>query len=1029
MHDADPATLIAEIAACVQRFGQTGDVREQDRAVALARLCGDSRAERGNLATVLLGRFEAVGNRPDLVEAESVLLELARSGSIRTDQVSQLARMALHGYELDGDQAKLERSIEISRYTLANALPRDSALADLNHGLARALVDRFDRDGQIGDLDEAIRAYQAAAGADTGSRRLGQLVNIVRQSRRRIELPVPLTDATLLESAIAAADEAAAAFPDDHPLSGELIQASGVLWRYRYEATGDPADVHESLRRLRRAVELPVENAGDRASRFVSLGAALHREFLVTGDPELLQDAIDNARQVLAWTPETDPEHPARLNNLAIVLRARTTYFNDLNALREAIGALREALTLYPRASSRALSVSFLSTTLQDYFHRTGAPEVIDEAVAYARESIQLGNVHREQALVLANALILRHELRGGIGDLEEALNLLHDLLDKLPPGAPGRASCLGVLGRAWRLAFDRTGDLTALDNAIMAFGRAVRADPVTDSDRAEYRRSYARLLLVQHDRVGTTGPLWSAAGAFAAAAADIANSPRNRILAAGHWVDVAIRLGDWPGSLQAARLAMSLLPQVASRRLSRADRERTIAQLSGLAANAAACALQVGDADRAVCWLEQGRGVLLGQILDTRGELGQLRSRMPEAAARLARLDEELATLDVAPEDSERRHATARARDQLLNEIRAVSGFEQFLLPPTVAQVHEWAGPGPVVLLNVSSFRCDALVLVEGKVTAIPLSGLTYDVAAANADRCAEVLDAAYERGREQESGRALAEVLNWLDESVTGPVLDQLDRLGYGGGRVWWCPGGPLTSLPLHAAGTPGRTVMDRVISSYTPTIRALGHARAAAARPARAPGMVTVAVPEPASAAPLPYAEREATAVAELWQATAILGAEATPVRVLDALGRHGYVHFACHGVYDASDPSASKLLLHGEPLSVLEVSQTHLPHARLAVLSACHTARGAAYLPDEALHLAGAFQLAGYPSVVATQWKLNDRIASQIAVAFETAIAAIGMPPAPERAAMMLHEVLLRYRDYPPSVWASWVHSGV
>jgi CHAT domain-containing protein len=95
----------------------------------------------------------------------------------------------------------------------------------------------------------------------------------------------------------------------------------------------------------------------------------------------------------------------------------------------------------------------------------------------------------------------------------------------------------------------------------------------------------------------------------------------------------------------------------------------------------------------------------------------------------------------------------------------------------------------------------------------------------------------------------------------------------------------------------------------------------------------------------------------------------------------------------------------------------------------VLSACHTARGGTQLADEALHLAGAFQLAGYPSVVATQWQVNDLMATRIAVAFQTSLAATGMPPAPERAAAVLHEVLLRFRDYPPSIWASWVHSGV
>ncbi|MFG2222325.1 hypothetical protein [Streptomyces sp. NPDC048644] len=53
-------------------------------------------------------------------------------------------------------------------------------------------------------------------------------------------------------------------------------------------------------------------------------------------------------------------------------------------------------------------------------------------------------------------------------------------------------------------------------------------------------------------------------------------------------------------------------------------------------------------------------------------------------------------------------------------------------------------------------------------------------------------------------------------------------------------WIPGGPLSLLPVHAAGHHGfgaagrerRTVLDRVVSSCTPTVRALGHARERAA-----------------------------------------------------------------------------------------------------------------------------------------------------------------------------------------------------
>ncbi|WP_345034643.1 CHAT domain-containing protein [Streptomyces sannanensis] len=70
-----------------------------------------------------------------------------------------------------------------------------------------------------------------------------------------------------------------------------------------------------------------------------------------------------------------------------------------------------------------------------------------------------------------------------------------------------------------------------------------------------------------------------------------------------------------------------------------------------------------------------------------------------------------------------------------------------------------------------------------------------------------------------------------------------------------VWWAPDGLLGQLPLHAAGhyddpagSPGRrTVLDRVVPSYTPTVRALRHARQrASAPPARTPAGLIVAMP---------------------------------------------------------------------------------------------------------------------------------------------------------------------------------------
>jgi hypothetical protein len=80
------------------------------------------------------------------------------------------------------------------------------------------------------------------------------------------------------------------------------------------------------------------------------------------------------------------------------------------------------------------------------------------------------------------------------------------------------------------------------------------------------------------------------------------------------------------------------------------------------------------------------------------------------------------------------------------------------------------------------------------------------------------------------------MLDVLAWIWDTITGPILDHLGHThpveeGRRWPRIWWSPTGPLTVLPLHAAGhhvDDGRAVLDRVVSSYTPTVRMLTRAR---------------------------------------------------------------------------------------------------------------------------------------------------------------------------------------------------------
>jgi hypothetical protein len=462
---------------------------------------------------------------------------------------------------------------------------------------------------------------------------------------------------------------------------------------------------------------------------------------------------------------------------------------------------------------------------------------------------------------------------------------------------------------------------------------------------------------------------------------------------------------------------------------------------------------------------------------LDTRTDLTALAERYPDLARRFTALCDELdrvgdgavrqgaatagmagfdadSRAGVASREAERRREAAEAFYLVITEIRSLPGFGGFLRPPPVGELAVTATAGPVVVVTVSEFGSYALILTrDGVGDPLPLPGLTPDTEYEHVDTFFAALDDSAAPGVDgRVADRRLGDTLGWLWDTLTGPVLD---RLGIDGPpaqgqpwpRLWWCVSGLLSFLPVHAAGHHGTrngaapaTVIDRVVSSYTPTLRALAHARRSRSAANGGTGnaaafgggqVLAVAMPHTPGAYDLPGAQAETAGLrCRLGdRVTVLTGAQATHEAVLAALPRARWAHFACHGAADPGDPSASHLLLtdHQErPLTVAEVARLRLDDAELAFLSACSTARPGRRLTDEAIHLASAFQLAGYRHVIGTLWPVNDRVAVAVADDIYASITGTG------DVARAVHATTRKRRNRwadRPSVWASHIHAGV
>ncbi|MCO5999815.1 CHAT domain-containing tetratricopeptide repeat protein [Actinoallomurus rhizosphaericola] len=910
-------------------------------------------------------------------------------------------------------------------------------------------------------------------------------------------------DQVLLSASVELWQRILAATPTDHPDRAMYLSNLGFGLGVRFERTGALADLEAAIQVGQEAVAATPTDHPDRAAHLSNLGALLRARFERAGALADLDTAIDTFREAVAATPTDHPNRAGRLNNLGNALGVRFERTGALADLEAAIQVGQEAVAATPTDHpGRAVHLSNLGGALQVRFARMGALADLEAAIDSFREAVAATPTdHPDRAAHLnglGGALKRRFERTGALADLDTAIDSFREAVAATPTDHPNRAMYLNGLGGALQVRFERTEALADLDAAIQVGQEAVAATPTDHPNRARRLNNLGNALRSRFERTGAQDDLEAALSAHSLAAEVDSAPPSLRIRAAR--AAAALSARSEPG--RAAKLlerAVWLLPEVAPRRLERGDQQHAIGRFAGLAADAAALALNDPTtpasqrAAVALRLLEAGRAVLLSQALHTRGDLSDLTEHHPNLAARFTQLRDLLDQVSDAPAlapaiggtgagtGSDRaandRRQLAEEFTGLLTRIRALEGFASFALPPATSELLAQASHGPIVAFNVSRYRSDALLLTQDGITHLPLPGLPIDTLIDQINTFHRALHATG-HGRTSQDRQAaqlqLNQVLGWLWDNAAGPVLDALGHHHppaphQSWRRVWWAPGGLLGLLPLHAAGhhttTPdpaARAVMDRVISSYTPTISALRHARRhfSTAGPAVAGRALIVAMPTtPGVPGRLDYVPEEARMLATRLPGSATLiepdlGSSGTPpqtatgavaattlptkANVLDLLPACSIAHFACHGVNDPEDPSRSRLLLHDHhtaPLTVAALAPVRLDHAQLAYLSACETALTTnTELIDEAIHLTSAFQLAGYPHVIGTLWAINDTIAAQITKAFYTALTtSTAHGPIIElgQAAHALHHAVRSIRaKFPatPSLWAAHLHAG-
>ena len=261
----------------------------------------------------------------------------------------------------------------------------------------------------------------------------------------------------------------------------------------------------------------------------------------------------------------------------------------------------------------------------------------------------------------------------------------------------------------------------------------------------------------------------------------------------------------------------------------------------------------------------------------------------------------------------------------------------------------------------------------------------------------------------------------------------------------RIWWCATGPLTSLPIHAAGlyggnVPGHNISDYVVSSYTPTLNAIINAHQSCEILRKFQGLLAVCQSATPGQSPIPKTKVELDLILQQARdvAVCILEESAASVKgVIGGMESHSWVHLACHAVQDVAEPTKSAFFLHDGPLELSMIITKELRHADFAFLSACQTATGVEKLSGEAVHLAAGLVLAGYRGVIATMWSIIDDDAPAIADCVYSKLFSDREPDS-TKAALALHHAVKCMREENSDMvnndstfmrWVPFIHIGI
>ncbi|KAJ7233540.1 CHAT domain-containing protein [Mycena rebaudengoi] len=1078
----------------------------------------DDRARWLNaLGDILLQSYQTSGHVDDLNQAVCTYKDAVRDDPGSISHLIDLGRSLRHRFEQFGSLTDINQSVVMLKAAVERTLQGDLQEPSRLNVLGMSLLIRFQRLGGLGDLNESVLRFAAALTLTPDDdpnkpsrlnnlgnsllhrfQRLGALDDL-NQSVLRFKAAVILTPdghpnkpswlsnlgSSLLHrfqrlgglddlnQSVLRYDAAVTLTPDGHPDKPSWLSNLGTSLLGCFNRLGDLDDLNQAVLRLESAVTLSPNGHPHKPSLLCNLGNSLSRRFERLGGLDDLNQAVLRLEAAVTFTPDGHPDKPSRLSNLGDSLLCRFERLGALDDLSQSVLRFEAAVTLTPEGHPDKPSwLSNLGNSLCARFERLGDLDDLSQSLLRYEAAVTLtpdGHPNKPSRLNnLGNSLLHRFKRLGGLDDLNQSVLRYEAALALTPDGHPDKPSWLNNLGNSLLCCFERLGGLDDLNQSVLRFEAAVTLTPDGHPDKPSRLSNLGHSLQQRFEQFHDPKDSQQLLLHYTRAACLTTGPPSKRFFAATQWAHHA-HIHEPSSILHAYTTAIELIPELAWLGLSITDRHHHLSQAGQVVRDAASAAIAVHDYKKAVEWLDQGRSVIWGQLLNLRTPVDELRKSHPGLADRLLSLSTTLETAGsrtnavndaVKPQSldsiAQQSHDVALSRNEVLQQIRELPGFERFLLSKPISELLHAAKMGPVAILNISGYGCDALILrsaCANEVMHVPLSDFTLPEAQALAKLLASIVGPPGRNVRlfgSQEGDIApddcLPHILYVLWVKIVHPILDALAMrtpVSQDLGRIWWCPTGPLAFLPIHAAGVYdenqafGSKLSDFLISSYTPSLTALIQGFRPQSGSQSELQILVVTQPSAKGQSYLPGTQEEIKCIQQHARGKAHLQwldeKMATIDKVQKGMTNSRWVHFACHGVQSDSPTESALLLAGSSQLTLSNIIQLSLPNAELAFLSACQTATGSQELQDESVHLTAGMLLAGYRGVIGTMWSIMDNDAPQVAGDIYAHLLEAS-PADPTRAAEALHLAIQRLRQQPGAEkafirWVPFIHFGI